>query len=256
MAKRILILGGTTEARELAAALARRPELAVTVSLAGRTEQVVEQGAPTRVGGFGGGDGLASWLRNERVDMLVDATHPYAAQISRNAAGAAALTGTPLLALRRPKWERVAGDAWTEVASAAESVTALGAGPRRVFLALGRKELAPFESASQHFYLVRSVDPVEPPLAVPRATYVLERGPFTEAADRALMEQYRIDRLVCRNSGGDAAYGKIAAARALRIPVILLSRPALPATANVAASVDAAIAWLDHALALAAARGE
>jgi precorrin-6A/cobalt-precorrin-6A reductase len=256
MAKRILILGGTIEARTLAAALARRPDLAVTVSLAGRTEHVVEQGAPTRIGGFGGADGLAAWLRQEHVDALIDATHPYAAQISWNAAAAAAMTGTPFLGLRRPPWQRVAGDHWTEVPSEPEAVTALGAEPTRVFLALGRKELAPFESAPQHFYLVRSVDPVEPPLAVSEAIYVLERGPFTEAADGALMEQYRIDRLVCRNSGGDAAYGKIAAARALRIPVILIARPALPDVANVAASIDAAIAWLDHALALTIARGE
>jgi precorrin-6A/cobalt-precorrin-6A reductase len=145
---------------------------------------------------------------------------------------------------------------WTEVTSEAEAATALGAEPRRVFLALGRKELAPFAAAPQHFYLIRSVDPVEPPLAVPDAIYVLERGPFTEAADGALMQRHRIDSLVCRNSGGDAAYGKIAAARALRIPVILIARPALPDVANVAASVGQAVAWLDHALALAAARGE
>jgi precorrin-6A/cobalt-precorrin-6A reductase len=256
MAKRILILGGTTEARMLAAALARRPDLAVTVSLAGRTGQVVEQGAPTRIGGFGGAEGLAAWLGDERVDALIDATHPYAAQISRNAATAAAMTGTPFLALRRPAWQPRTGDDWTEVASEAEAAAALGTGPRRVFLALGRKELAPFTTAAQHFYLVRSVDPVEPPLALPHAVYVRERGPFTEAADRALMQAHRIDRLVCRNSGGDAAYGKIAAARALRIPVILIARPALPPAANVAASVEAAVAWLDHALALAMVRGE
>jgi precorrin-6A/cobalt-precorrin-6A reductase len=253
MAKRILILGGTTEARELAARLAMRPDLAVTVSLAGRTAEVVEQGAPTRIGGFGGADGLAEYLRHEGVAALVDATHPYAARISANAVAAAAETGTPFLALRRPPWQRVAGDDWTGVAGAEAAVAALGREPRRVFLALGRKELAPFAAAPQHFYLVRSVDPVEPPLAVPDAAYVLERGPFTEAADRALMEAHRIDRLVCRNSGGNAAYGKIAAARALRLPVILIGRPPLPEVGNVALSVDEAIAWLDHGLAL---RGE
>jgi precorrin-6A/cobalt-precorrin-6A reductase len=255
MAKHILILGGTTEARELAARLAMRPDLAVTVSLAGRTAQVVEQGAPTRIGGFGGADGLAAYLRQERIDALVDATHPYAARISAHAVAAAAKAGTPLLALRRPPWRRVAGDDWTEVADGAEAAAALGKESRRVFLALGRKELAPFETAPQHFYLVRSVDPVEPPLAVPDAAYVLERGPFTEAADRALMETHRIDRLVCRNSGGDAAYGKIAAARALRLPVIMIARRPLPEVAATADSVEAAISWLDHALVLAE-RGE
>lgn len=223
-----------------------RPDLAVTVSLAGRTAQVVEQGAPTRIGGFGGADGLAAYLRQERIDALIDATHPYAARISAHAVAAAAKAGMPLLALRRPPWRRVAGDDWTEVADEAEAAAALGKESRRVFLALGRKELAPFETAPQHFYLVRSVDPVEPPLAVPDAAYVLERGPFTEAGDRALMEIHRIDRLVCRNSGGDAAYGKIAAARALGIPVILVARPPLPKAAETAASVAEAVAWLDH----------
>jgi precorrin-6A/cobalt-precorrin-6A reductase len=246
MAKRILILGGTTEARELAARLAMRPDLAVTVSLAGRTAQVVEQGAPTRIGGFGGANGLAAYLRQERIDALIDATHPYAARISAHAVAAAAKAGTPLLALRRPPWARVAGDDWTEVADESEAAAALGKESRRVFLALGRKELAPFETAPQHFYLVRSVDPVEPPLAVPDAAYVLERGPFTDAADRELMETHRIDRLVCRNSGGDAAYAKIAAARALRLPVIMIARPPLPKAAETAASVAEAVAWLDH----------
>jgi precorrin-6A/cobalt-precorrin-6A reductase len=254
MAKRILILGGTTEARELASALAQRA--AVTVSLAGRTERVVEQGAPTRIGGFGGAAGLAAYLGEEHVDALVDATHPYAAQISVNAHDAAAQAGIPLLALRRPPWRRVAGDDWSEVASETEAAVALGAEPRRVFLALGRQQLAPFGRAPQHFYLVRSVDPVEPPLAVPDAAYVVERGPFSASADRALMEAHRIDRLVCRNSGGDAAYGKIAAARALAVPVILIARPSLPEAAATVGSVDEAVAWLDHALALPAARGE
>ena len=248
MAKRILILGGTTEARELASALAARGDIAVTVSLAGRTAQVVAQGAPTRIGGFGGASGLVAHLRDERIDVLVDATHPYAAEISANAARAAGETNTPLLALRRPPWQRVTGDDWREVASETEAVA-----PRGVFVALGRKELAPFAAAPQHFYLIRSVDPVEPPLAVPHATYVLERGPFTEAADRALMGAHRIETVVCRNSGGEAAYAKIAAARGLRLPVVLIARPHLPDVAARVGSVEEALAWLGHALAL---RGE
>lgn len=253
MAKQILILGGTTEARELAAALAARDGIAVTVSLAGRTMEIVEQGVPTRIGGFGGVAGLAAYLRAERIALLVDATHPYAAAISENAALAAAETGTPLLALRRPPWRRVAGDIWKDVASETEAAAALGNAPRRVFLALGRQELAPFTAAPQHAYLIRSVDPVEPPLAVPDATYVLARGPFSEADDRALMARYRTEILVCRNSGGDAAYGKVAAARALTLPVILVARPPLPEVAASVGTVAKALAWLDHRLAL---RGE
>lgn len=252
---RILILGGTTEARQLAAHLAARNDVAVTVSLAGRTAHIVEHDAPTRIGGFGGAEGLAAHLREERIDILVDATHPYATEISANAARAAAATGTPLLALRRPPWAPVAGDDWREVADEAEAVVALGAAPRRVFLALGRKELAPFATAPQHFYLVRSVDPVTPPLAVPHAAYLLERGPFSEAGDRALMETHRIGILVCRNSGGDAGYAKVAAARALRLPVLMIARPHLPEVAAVGTTVEEALAWLDHAHA-PAERGE
>ena len=179
MARRILILGGTTEARELAAELACRDDLDVTISLAGRTAQIVEQPVPMRVGGFGGADGLAQHLREERIDALIDATHPFASRISRNAADAARAAGVPFVALQRPAWSAREGDRWTLVDDVDTAVAALGAAPRRVFLALGRKEIAPFARAPQHFYLVRSVDPVDPPLAVRDAVYVLERGPFS-----------------------------------------------------------------------------
>jgi precorrin-6A/cobalt-precorrin-6A reductase len=251
---RILALGGTIEARELAGHLAGRPELDVTLSLAGRTAAPMRQPVPVRIGGFGGPEGLADYLCRERVDLLVDATHPYAAMMSSNAAQAAALTGTTLVALVRPPWMPIAGDRWREVADTAEAVRALGDEPRRVFLALGRNELAPFCTAPAHYYLVRSVDPVEPPLAVPRADYVLGRGPFDEAADRDLLLRHRIDVMVAKNSGGSATYGKIAAARALHIEVIMLCRPPLPDVARVE-TVEAALAFIDHALALSVARG-
>ena len=160
--------------------------------------------------------------------MLIDATHPYAAVISANAAQAAGETGVKLLALRRPPWTKVAGDNWIEVATVEAGVNALGRAPRRVFVALGRNELQPFAAAPQHDYLIRSVDPVDPPLAVPHATYIAARGPFTETDDRALLERHKIDVVVAKNSGGDATYGKIAASRALGLPVVMLTRPALP----------------------------
>jgi precorrin-6A/cobalt-precorrin-6A reductase len=250
---RVLILGGTTEARRLAERLASRHDLDVRLSLAGRTSNPVPHPVPLRVGGFGGPEGLAAYLKDERIDRLVDATHPYAARMSANAAQAGALARVPLLALRRPAWQPVAGDRWREVADAQAAAQALGEAPRRVFLALGRNEIAPFASAPQHFYLVRSVDPVEPPLAVPSATYIRARGPFREADDRALLAAHRIDGVVSKNSGGDAAYGKIAAARTLRIAVILLRRPPLPEVPAVE-TVDAAVAWLAHA-GVSAARG-
>ncbi|MGH6749040.1 MAG: cobalt-precorrin-6A reductase [Stellaceae bacterium] len=252
---RILILGGTAGARELAGALAKREDLAVTLSLAGRTAEPLEQPVPVRRGGFGGAEGLASYLRVELIDVLIDATHPYAAAISTNAAEAARAASVPLLALRRPPWIEAAGDIWTEGDTMEDAVEALGKAPRRVFLALGRKELRPFEAAPQHVYLVRSVDPVDPPLAVPHAIYVTARGPFSEEEDRALLERHRIDALVAKNSGGDATYGKIAAARALHLPVIMLKRPALPEAESVATSVEDALAWLDHAMTFSTARG-
>ena len=254
MTHRILILGGTTEARQLAGKLAARDDLSITLSLAGRTENPVAQNVPTRVGGFGGAGGLAAYLNDMRIDLLIDATHPYAAQISANAAEAARVTGMPIIALRRPGWAPVEGDRWTLVDTVAEAAEALGAVPRRVFLTLGRQEVAAFEAAPQHHYLIRSVDPVEPKLAVPDATYLLARGPFREADEKALLQSKRIDVVVSKNSGGEATYGKTAAARALGIDVVMVRRPVLPDVPS-AESVEALAAMVDHFLAPAAERG-
>jgi precorrin-6A/cobalt-precorrin-6A reductase len=252
--KRILILGGTTQARRLAERLAPRADLAVTLSLAGRTAAPAPHPVPVRIGGFGGATGLAAWLGAEAIDLLIDATHPYAARISANAAAAATLAQVPLLALDRPAWVAVDGDRWTEVVDMQGAVQALGAAPRRAFLALGRNELAPFAEAPQHFYLIRSVDPVEPPLAVPYAAYLTGRGPFDGADERALLARHHIDVIVAKNSGGAATYGKIAAARSLGLPVIMLARPARPQV-PAATSVEEALVRLDHALASEAVRG-
>jgi precorrin-6A/cobalt-precorrin-6A reductase len=251
---RILILGGTTEARRLAERLADRADLAVTLSLAGRTMTHAPQPVPVRLGGFGGSQGLADHIAATRIDVLVDATHPYAATISANAARAAALAKVPLVALRRPAWVAVPGDRWTEVADTAGAVAALGRVPRHVFLALGRQEIALFATAPQHRYLVRSVDPVTPPLDVPHVVYITGRGPFAETDEHALLTRHRIDIIVAKNSGGSATYGKIAAARALGLAVVMLRRPALPQVAAVE-TVDDAVAAIGHALAPAAARG-
>jgi precorrin-6A/cobalt-precorrin-6A reductase len=242
---RVLILGGTTEARQLAERLAPRRDLDVTLSLAGRTSNPILHPVPLRIGGFGGAQGLADHLEVERIDRLIDATHPYAAVMSGHAADAAPMSGVPLLALRRSAWTAVAGDRWTEVADIRAAAHALGPMPRNTFLAVGRNEIAAFAAAPQHCYLVRSVDAVEPPLAVPHATYIRARGPFREEDDRALLAAHAIDVVVSKNSGGAAAYGKIAAARALGIEVILLRRPVLPDVPAVA-TIDEAVAWLDH----------
>jgi len=251
---RILILGGTTEARNLAGCLATRANLDITLSLAGRTLSPAAQPVPVRSGGFGGAAGLGDYLAKERIDALIDATHPFASIISANAAEAARQTEVPFVALRRPPWHAVAGDRWTAVSDVREAVSILGQTPRRVFVALGRNEIAPFLDAPQHHYLIRSVDPVDPPLALPQVTYVTGRGPFRESDDRALMTAHRIDVVIAKNSGGAATYGKIAAARMLGIGVIMLRRPLVPDGPAVE-TVEDAIAWLDHALTSATARG-
>ncbi|MCA0046571.1 cobalt-precorrin-6A reductase [Mesorhizobium sp. B283B1A] len=258
MTHRILILGGTTEARQLAGKLAARAS--VTLSLAGRTESPVAQGVPVRSGGFGGADGLAAYLGETGTDLLIDASHPYAARISANAAQAARMAGVPILALRRPGWQPVEGDRWTLVDTVDHAVQALGAAPRRVFLALGRQEVGAFDVAPQHHYLIRSVDPVEPKLAVPDATYLLARGPFREDDERALLEKHRIEFVVSKNSGGGATYGKIAAARVLGIEVVMVQRPDLPDDVPSAETVEVLAALvdqfgIDHFVGPAAERG-
>ena len=248
-------MGGTTEARLLGERLARRGGLDVTLSLAGRTASPVPHAVPIRVGGFGGAAGLAAHLTAEHVDVLIDATHPYATVISANAAEAARNTGVRFLMLHRPPWSAVAGDRWTEVDDTSAAVRATGRQSRNVFVALGRNELAPFIGAPQHSYLIRSVDPIDPPLRLPHVAYVTARGPFREADDRALMTEHQIDVVISKNSGGSAAYGKIAAARTLVIEVIMLRRPPPPNAGTAVRTLEDAIVWLDHALTSMAARG-
>ena len=238
----------------MAERLAKRADLEIVVSLAGRTKSPAPQPVPVRAGGFGGAAGLANYLRNERIDALIDATHPYANIISANAAAAARQAGVAMIALRRPPWRAVAGDRWSEAIDVVDAVRRLGERPRRVFVTLGRTELAALATAPQHFYLIRSVDPVEPPLPLPRVRYITERGPFSAADDRALMSTHVIDAVIAKNSGGSASYGKIAAARALGIEVIMLRRPA-PPDASAVETVDEVVAWLGHAMASAMARG-
>ncbi len=243
-AMRILILGGTGEAGVLARALAGRADRAVMLSLAGRTAAPKAAPVPMRSGGFGGVTGLAAYLRAERIERLIDATHPFAATISGNAARAAALAGVPLLAIRRPPWTAGPGDLWTEVDGMNEAVAALGPDPRRVFLTIGRQEAGAFAAAPQHVYVARTVEPLGDALPVPHLTAIEARGPFDAAAEAALMRDAGIEILVSKNAGGAATSGKIAAARSLAIPVIMVRRPEKP---DVPCVPDAAgaLRWLD-----------
>jgi precorrin-6A/cobalt-precorrin-6A reductase len=242
--RNILILGGTTEAGALAARLAERGETAV-LSYAGRVEDPKPQPVETRVGGFGGAAGLADYIRVNNVTHLVDATHPFAAQISGNAVLAVQDTGIPLIALSRAPWQPVPGDAWQSVPDIAAAVAALAGPARRIFLALGRMHLAQFAARPQHHYILRLVDPpVEAP-PLPHHTVIIARGPFDPAGDMALLTAHHADLLVAKNAGGKGASAKLAAARSLGLPVLMIDRPRLPPRPEVQ-TVAQVIAWLDH----------
>ncbi|MEV6975242.1 cobalt-precorrin-6A reductase [Kitasatospora sp. NPDC093806] len=239
----VLVLGGTTEARALAAALAEVAGLRATSSLAGRVAEPRLPAGEVRIGGFGGPDGLAAWLRAERVAAVVDATHPFAAVMSGNAAAAAAATGVPLLALRRPGWAPVPGDDWHPVASLADAAALLPALGRRVLLTSGRQGIAAFAHLDGLHFVARSVDPPEPPLPA-SLDVLLDRGPFTLDGERAVLREHRIDVVVTKDSGGAATAPKLTAARELGLPVVVVTRPPLPAGVPVAETVPAALAWL------------
>ena len=244
--KNVLILGGTTEASAIARALVGDAGIRATLSLAGRTRTPVLPAIACRRGGFGGVDGLAAHLRAHGVDALIDATHPFAAQISRHAAEAAARTGVARLAVVRPGWEAQSGDRWTPVPDMDSAVAALGPAPRRVFLTVGQQELAPFLAAPWHEYLIRSVEPPDPASLPPRAACIAGRGPFETAAERRLLETARIEVLVTKNSGGAATAAKLEAARGLGLEVVIVARPPPPPGPAVQ-DAAAALAWLRHA---------
>jgi precorrin-6A/cobalt-precorrin-6A reductase len=242
---RILILGGTADANRLAAAVAGSAGIDAVLSYAGRTDNPTPPPIRWRVGGFGGIDGLEDYLRAEKIDRVVDATHPFAAQMSAHAVAACATAGVPLLGLERAPWQREPGDRWVEVADLADAAEALGAAPRRVFLGIGRMHLKSFAAYQQHAYLVRLVDPPRAPLPLQNAEVIVARGPFDRAADRAMLMQHRIDIVVAKNAGGNAASAKIEAARDLALPVVMVRRPLVPQRQTVE-TVAEVLRWLDH----------
>lgn len=214
-------------------------------SYAGRTAAPLAQPLPLRVGGFGGVDGLVAYLRDARITHVVDATHPFAAQMSRNAVAACAAASVPLIALERAPWAPRPGDDWTRVPDIAGAVAALPEAPARVFLAIGRQNLDAFAARPQHDYLLRLVDaPGAPPLA--RARVVLARGPFDLAGDLALMRDHGTQIVVAKNAGGAGAAAKLDAARALGLRMVVIDRPALPERPR-AETVEAVLRWLHDA---------
>ena len=240
----LLILAGTTEATGFARAAAERG-LSGIVSFAGRVERPLRQPLPQRVGGFGGVAGLVAYLREAGLTHVIDATHPFAVQMSRNAVAACAEAGVPLVALTRPAWVQEPGDDWIHVPDIAGAVAALDRPAARVMLAVGRMHLEEFAPNPQHHYLLRLVDPPKGPLPFPRAEVIVDRGPFDAEADRALMARHGIEIVVSKNAGGTGAHAKIAAARALGLPVIMIDRPEPPARREVH-DTQAVFDWIAH----------
>lgn len=246
---RALILGGTADASLLAAEIARAGIDAV-YSYGGRTRAPADQPLPTRIGGFGGVSGLVDYIRRENITHVIDATHPFAAGMSRNAVEACAETGVPLIALERAPWAKAQGDEWIEVLDVNAAVAALPEAPVKVFLAIGRQHIAPFASKPQHAYTLRFVDPPEAPLSF-AADVIVSRGPFTLQGELKMMHARGIAWIVARNSGGDGARAKIDAARMLGLPVIMISRPQLPGRLRVDGVADV-MQWLGHRTCLGA----
>lgn len=242
-------MGGTADASLLAAEIARAGIDAI-YSYGGRTRAPADQPLPTRIGGFGGASGLADYIRREAITHVIDATHPFAAEMSRNAVAACAETATPLIALERAPWIKASADNWIEVVNVNAAVAALPDAPANVFLAIGRQHIAPFATKSQHAYTLRFVDPPESPLPF-AADVIVSRGPFTLDGELKMLRMRGIASIVARNSGGDGARAKIDAARMLGLPVIMISRPSLPERLRVE-SVTEVMQWLGHSTRLGA----
>ena len=245
--KKLLILGGTGEAAALARRLTGDPRLTVITSLAGRTRDPAKVAGTVRVGGFGGAVGLATYLDEESISLLIDATHPFAARMAANAAQACVETGVPRLKLLRPAWRALEADHWIDAPDMASAAEAVGRSGTRAFLSVGRQDLLAFAELENIWFLVRSIEPLEAPCPLANYAVIQGRGPFTEAAETTLLKEHRIDLLVSKNSGGEATTAKIAAARRLGLPVVMIARPQAPAGETVQ-TVDEAVAWVGERL--------
>ena len=246
-ARHLLILGGTGEAAALArSALSRFGDsMAVTTALAGRTRHPGPIPGQVRIGGFGGPAGLAAYMMGQAVDRLIDATHPFAAEISRAGRLAAGRTGIPRLSLRRPAWQRHPLDRWIEVDSLEAAALLVGRVGRRAWLTVGANSITPFASATGVRFVVRMIDPPPEPLPLRFYEVVTGRGPFSLTEERHLLERHGIDVVVCKASGGAATEAKLIAARELSLPVIMVRRPPAEPGPSVE-TIDAALDWLDE----------
>jgi precorrin-6A/cobalt-precorrin-6A reductase len=244
---RILILGGTHEAFQLAEQLAAQGGIDFISSLAGRTREPRLPKGQVRTGGFGGAEGLAGYLRAERITHLVNATHPFAAQISANAVAAADVAGIPLLRLLRPAWTARPDDRWVAARHAAEAAELCRREGGRIFLTLGSGEIEAFTEIHNAHFLVRMVDA---PARLPLSDYrvITARGPFSLQDELRLLAEHHIGLIVAKNSGGEATYAKIDAARRVGLPVVMIARPpvALNPRSPAVASVEDVVAWISR----------
>lgn len=247
---RVLLLGGTSDANRMAARLAGAGIDAI-YSYAGRTDKPLDQPLPTRIGGFGGVTGLIDYLQRESISHVIDATHPFAVEMSRNAVTACAALATPLIALQRAPWLPSPGDTWINVPDIGAAVNALPDDPGRVLLAIGKQHVAAFQAKPQHTYTLRLIDPPASALPLAHCDAVIARGPFRVEDDVELMRARNITIVVARNAGGAGARAKIDAARTLGVPVIMIARPAMPERVTVE-TVDECMDWLTHQACLGA----
>ncbi|MFM2063001.1 MAG: hypothetical protein RLZZ507_2671 [Cyanobacteriota bacterium] len=250
---RVLILGGTGDAAELTARISKITGVEAIASLAGRTREPVAPVGNVRIGGFGGVTGLVEYLKHQKIDVLIDATHPFANHISWNAAAAATETGIPRLLVNRSPWEKQAGDIWIEVKNNTEAATALENQAlenqlfkhqtKRVFLTIGRQEISAFSHLQEMWFLMRMIDPPNADVVIPPGLMLFDRGPFSLEDEREILTDYHIDTIVSKNSGGNATYPKIIAAREMGIKVVMVKRPPIPPGEQVA-DVESAVKWL------------
>ncbi len=244
-ARRLLILGGTAEAAALARAIPLRfgEAIAVTTALAGRTRTPGPIVGDVRIGGFGGADGLGAYLVENRIDRLIDATHPFAAEISRSARLAAERAGIGRLLLVRPRWRRHPLDRWIEVDSLAAAAALVARIGRRAFLTVGAGSMDAFATVAGVYFVVRLIEPPRAALPLQHCEIICGRGPFGLEHERLLLRRHRIDVLVCKASGGAATEAKLVAAREAGLPVVMIRRPPRE-PGDAVETVEAALAWL------------
>ncbi|MBK1987125.1 cobalt-precorrin-6A reductase [Sphaerospermopsis aphanizomenoides BCCUSP55] len=256
---RVLILGGTGDAAELTARISNITGIEAIASLAGRTREPVLPAGPVRVGGFGGVTGLVEYLQHQQIDVLIDATHPFAHHISWNAAAAATEAGIPRLLVNRPPWEKLPGDDWIEVenitdAAAALESQALENQTKRIFLTIGRQEISAFTHLQAMWFLMRMIDPLSAHVITPPGLVLCDRGPFHLENEREILTHHQIDTIVSKNSGGNATYPKIIAAREMGIQVVMVNRPPIPPGEQVP-DVESAVKWLLDKFSVGCVRG-